>query len=198
MIQVVLYEPEIPPNTGNIGRLCVGFKVPLVLIEPLGFSLADKALKRAGLDYWDKLDYKVYPKLAAYFNAIGYISSDLSSSDLSSSDLSSSDLSSSNLSSSDLSSSNLSRLHAKHTTHNRVICLSKYGTRSLYEWQFSAGDTLLFGNEISGIPLKVTQKYSIERFKLPMAAAIRSYNLANAVAMALGEAYRQLKWPLIA
>jgi tRNA (cytidine/uridine-2'-O-)-methyltransferase len=53
MLQIVLVEPEIPPNTGNIGRLCLGAGAVLHLIEPLGFDLDDKALKRAGLDYWD-------------------------------------------------------------------------------------------------------------------------------------------------
>lgn len=49
---IVLYEPEIPPNTGNVARLCAGFDVALHLIEPLGFSIEDRYLKRAGLDYW--------------------------------------------------------------------------------------------------------------------------------------------------
>jgi tRNA (cytidine/uridine-2'-O-)-methyltransferase len=52
MLNVVLLEPEIPPNTGNIGRLCLATGAILHLIEPLGFSLDDKLLKRAGLDYW--------------------------------------------------------------------------------------------------------------------------------------------------
>ncbi len=60
-MQVVLFEPEIPPNTGNIARLCVATKTPLHLIEPLGFRLDDKYLKRAGLDYWKYLDLKVWP-----------------------------------------------------------------------------------------------------------------------------------------
>jgi tRNA (cytidine/uridine-2'-O-)-methyltransferase len=52
MIKIVLVEPEIPQNTGNIARLCAGTNSELILIEPLGFSLSDKYLKRAGLDYW--------------------------------------------------------------------------------------------------------------------------------------------------
>ncbi len=60
MFNIVLYEPEIPQNTGNIGRLCVGLEATLHLIEPLGFSLEDKYMKRAGLDYWKHLDLKVY------------------------------------------------------------------------------------------------------------------------------------------
>ncbi|MDE0151763.1 MAG: tRNA (cytidine(34)-2'-O)-methyltransferase [Bdellovibrionales bacterium] len=57
---VVLVHPEIPSNTGNIGRLCVNTNAHLHLIEPLGFDLSDKQLKRAGLDYWTHLQYTIY------------------------------------------------------------------------------------------------------------------------------------------
>ena len=60
MINIVLHEPEIPGNTGNIGRTCVATGVKLHLIEPLGFQIDEKHLKRAGMDYWDKLDVTVY------------------------------------------------------------------------------------------------------------------------------------------
>ena len=60
MINIVLYEPEMPANTGNIGRTCVATNTRLHLIEPLGFKLSQKEIKRSGLDYWDKLDVKVY------------------------------------------------------------------------------------------------------------------------------------------
>lgn len=60
MLNIVLLEPEIPANTGNIGRTCVAAGTRLHLIEPLGFSLSEKALKRAGMDYWKDLDVKTY------------------------------------------------------------------------------------------------------------------------------------------
>ena len=60
MLNIVLHEPEMPANTGNIGRTCVATGARLHLIEPLGFTINDKMLKRAGLDYWDKLDVTVY------------------------------------------------------------------------------------------------------------------------------------------
>ncbi len=59
-MNIVLFEPEMPLNTGNIGRTCVATGTRLHLIEPLGFKLNEKAIKRAGLDYWDKLDVTVY------------------------------------------------------------------------------------------------------------------------------------------
>ena len=60
MINIVLLEPEIPANTGNIGRTCVATGTRLHLIEPLGFSLSEKAIKRAGMDYWSELDVTTY------------------------------------------------------------------------------------------------------------------------------------------
>ena len=59
-LNIVLYEPEIPSNTGNIGRTCVATGTRLHLIEPLGFKLNEKAIKRAGMDYWKDLDVTTY------------------------------------------------------------------------------------------------------------------------------------------
>ena len=60
MIHIVLYEPEIPQNTGNIMRTCMAFNMKLHIIEPIGFSLDDQHLKRAHMDYINELDYKIY------------------------------------------------------------------------------------------------------------------------------------------
>jgi tRNA (cytidine/uridine-2'-O-)-methyltransferase len=64
VFHVVLVEPEIPPNTGNIGRLCLATDAHLHLVEPLGFSIGDRALKRAGLDYWKDVRVSVWGSLA--------------------------------------------------------------------------------------------------------------------------------------
>ncbi|BCD60544.1 MULTISPECIES: tRNA (cytidine(34)-2'-O)-methyltransferase [unclassified Nitratiruptor] len=63
MFNIVLVHPQIPPNTGNIGRLCVNTGSTLHLVKPLGFDISEKAVKRAGLDYWDKLELKVWDSL---------------------------------------------------------------------------------------------------------------------------------------
>jgi len=70
MLNVVLVHPEIPPNTGNIGRLCCAVGATLHLIRPLGFHIDDRSLKRAGLDYWDKLDLMVWDDLEAYLSSV--------------------------------------------------------------------------------------------------------------------------------
>ena len=67
-LNIVLYEPEIPANTGNIGRTCVATGTRLHLIEPLGFSLSEKALKRAGMDYWKDLDVTTYTDYADFLS----------------------------------------------------------------------------------------------------------------------------------
>jgi len=60
LFNVVLVEPEIPPNTGNVGRLCLATESTLHLVKPFGFSLDDRQLKRAGLDYWDDVDLRTW------------------------------------------------------------------------------------------------------------------------------------------
>ena len=66
-INIVLHQPEIPQNTGNIARTCAATGAALHLIRPLGFAIDDKKLKRAGLDYWDKLDITYYDDLDDFF-----------------------------------------------------------------------------------------------------------------------------------
>ena len=66
-MNIVLLEPELPSNTGNIGRTCTATATTLHLIEPLGFKLNEKAIKRSGLDYWDKLEVRVYSDIEDFY-----------------------------------------------------------------------------------------------------------------------------------
>ena len=70
-LKVVLVHPQIAPNTGNIGRLCVASGAELHLVRPLGFVLSDRNLKRSGLDYWPRLKLTVHDDEAAFFRAAG-------------------------------------------------------------------------------------------------------------------------------
>lgn len=63
---IVLFEPQIPPNTGNIGRLCIATKSKFHLIEPLGFDISEKAVRRAGLDYWKHIDLTIHASYSAF------------------------------------------------------------------------------------------------------------------------------------
>ena len=65
-MHIVLVEPEIPPNTGNVARLCAASRTTLHLIEPFGFKLDDKDLKRAGMDYWQQVEWRRWPNWAAF------------------------------------------------------------------------------------------------------------------------------------
>ena len=67
MFNIVLVEPEIPPNTGNAGRLCLAVDAHLHLVKPLGFDIDDRAVRRAGLDYWDKVKVTMWDSLDALF-----------------------------------------------------------------------------------------------------------------------------------
>jgi tRNA (cytidine/uridine-2'-O-)-methyltransferase len=69
-VQVALIQPQIPPNTGNIARLCAATDTPLHLIEPLGFSIDDAQVRRAGLDYWDRVDLWIHPDWFAFRDAM--------------------------------------------------------------------------------------------------------------------------------
>src|SRR3954451_16926631 len=69
MFNIILVEPEIPPNTGNVGRLCLATHSTLHLIEPLGFEINDRQLQRAGLDYWKEVDVRLWPSLGALQSA---------------------------------------------------------------------------------------------------------------------------------
>jgi tRNA (cytidine/uridine-2'-O-)-methyltransferase len=68
-LQIALIEPEIPPNTGNVARLCAATGCSLHLVEPLGFSIDDRELKRAGLDYWEHVRITLHPDLEAFLTA---------------------------------------------------------------------------------------------------------------------------------
>ena len=69
-MHIVLVEPEIPPNTGNVARLCAATRTSLHLIEPLGFRLDDAQLKRAGMDYWQQVDWRRWAFWAAFMDAL--------------------------------------------------------------------------------------------------------------------------------
>jgi tRNA (cytidine/uridine-2'-O-)-methyltransferase len=71
MIDIILHEPEIPMNTGNIARTCACTGARLHLIRPLGFDISDRAVKRAGLDYWQYVDVSVYDSLDDFFSRMG-------------------------------------------------------------------------------------------------------------------------------
>ena len=148
MIEVVLFEPEIPPNTGNIIRLCANTGAGLHLIEPLGFDLDDARLRRAGLDYAEWASVKVHSDLETCLRRL---------------------------------------------PNARVFAFTTKGSRPMQDCTFEQGDVLLFGPETRGLPADVRERVAPDRrIRIPMRADSRSMNLANCVAVAVYEAWRQL------
>lgn len=147
MINIVLFNPEIPPNTGNIIRLCSNIGASLHLIEPLGFTLEEKQLKRAGLDYHEYSQVSVYKNFQAFLDAC-------------------------------------------HPP--RIIAFSTKGKQRHSAFAFTEEDFLLFGPESRGLPAELLTSPQIHAvLRLPMMAYSRSLNLANTVAIAAFEAWRQ-------
>jgi len=149
MLNIVLVEPEIPNNTGNIGRLCVGTGSRLHLIHPFGFKITDTAVKRAGLDYWVHLDRTEYQ--------------------------------------------NVNEWIAQIPDKSRVFLFSSHAEKMYYENDFQDGDWLVFGKESIGLSAEVLEQFE-NHLTIPISPLVRSYNLANSVAFAIGEAKRQLSY----
>ena len=145
-MQIVLYEPEIPPNTGTIARLCAATTTPLNLIEPLGFSLEDRYLKRAGLDYWPYVDKQIWPNWSAFLTG---------------------------------------------RSSGRLVYTSARRGMSYHHFSFAPNDFIVLGPETRGLPAEILDQAS-EVVRLPIWGQVRSVNLANAAAVLLYEAYRQI------
>ena len=147
MFTIALYQPEIPPNTGNAMRLAANTGADLALIEPLGFELTNTRLRRAGLDYRDLATTTVHPSYEAFLATLG---------------------------------------------ERRLFAFSTRAQRRYDDVAFAASDVLLFGPESHGLPDDVLESIAPERrLRIPMQPHSRSINLANAVAIALYEAWRQ-------
>ena len=147
MFDIVLYEPEIPPNTGNIMRLCANAGARLHLIEPLGFRLTERQLRRAGLDYADKQRTTIHRDWAQCRHLLA---------------------------------------------DRRWFAVSTRGRTAHDVPAYRPGDVFVFGPETRGLPPAVMEELGFERtLRIPMVAASRSLNLANAVAVVIYEAWRQ-------
>lgn len=146
MFNIVLVEPEIPQNTGNIARTCAAAGCTLHLIRPLGFEVSDKYLKRAGLDYWQFVDIRYYDGIGQLFSAF---------------------------------------------PEGRFWFFSTKAARVHSDVRYREGDFLVFGKETKGLPEELLAARYESCVRLPMLGGIRSLNLANSVAVAVYEAWRQ-------
>ncbi len=146
MFNIVLVEPEIPQNTGNIVRTCAATGCRLHLVRPLGFAVSDKYLKRAGLDYWHFVDI-------SYYDGFDEV--------------------------------------VQKNAGAQFYYFSTKGAKTYSDVAYREGDFLVFGKETRGLPEELLAANYSHCVRLPMIGEIRSLNLANSVAVAVFEAWRQ-------
>jgi len=145
---IVLVEPQIPNNTGNIGRLCVATKSRLHVIAPMGFEITDARVKRAGLDYWKDLEICFHDSFRDWYATV--------------------------------------------EDKSRVFFFTARSTNSIYKKALQPGDYLVFGKEADGLDPAIISKFEDQLVTIPFPGKVRSFNLANAVAIAVSEGVRQL------
>ena len=157
ILHVVLYQPQIPQNTGNIARTCAAVGAELHLVEPLGFSVTESAVRRAGLDYWSEVRVHTHASLDPVLAAGGGAGAG--------------------------------------PDGGQLVLLSTHGGRRYTDLRYRRGAYLLFGNETAGLPAELRARYGGATARIPMRRGLRSLNLANAVAVVVYEALRQLAPP---
>ena len=169
MFHIVLLEPEIPANTGNIGRTCLCTNSHLHLIEPMGFILNDKNLKRAGMDYWQDLNVTVYDCWEDFVEqnkdkvafAAGEVPREA-----------------------------MDEVVGEPRKATLWMATTK-GQKTHDQADFKDGDYIMFGKESAGIPEEILMQNKEACIRIPMATDQRSLNLSNSVAVVLYEALRQ-------
>ena len=198
-MNIVLHEPEIPFNTGAIGRTCVATKSTLHLIKPYGFILNDKNIKKAGMDYWSLLKLREYISYEEFIKGVEEEKREMEKAPGEASPLHSDLSASENISSSNALSETMS---AKNMSGTK-IALPKvwYATTKAHkthtEISFSPNDYIVFGKESAGIPEEILVDNEEQCIRIPMLEEARSLNLSNSVAIILYEALRQQDFPFL-
>ncbi|MEM9414239.1 MAG: tRNA (cytidine(34)-2'-O)-methyltransferase [Planctomycetota bacterium] len=193
MLHVALYQPIIPQNVGNIARTCVGMDAHLHIIGPTIIDLSDKAVKRAGLDYWDDLTLTEHANPEAFFAwAEQQKGNPTTSRDREGADPGVEE----NESVGPLPDGRGS-LMARPTAPGAMYAVTKFATRRFDTPPYRDGDILLFGSEREGLPPDIHARFDDEhRIAIPIPGAVRSYNLGNSVAIVLAAAMSKAGlWP---
>jgi tRNA (cytidine/uridine-2'-O-)-methyltransferase len=160
---VVLVEPEIPPNTGNVARLCAATGSPLHLVGTLGFRVDEHAVRRAGLDYWHLVDVRRHATLSdaeANIRAEARAQAEPASA-------------------------------PPANPGVRSFLFTGHAERSYLDVKFEPGDVFVFGKESVGLPRELLAERREQTLAIPLLGPVRSHNLANSVAIVLYEALRQ-------
>ncbi len=182
MIHIVLHEPEIPFNTGAIGRSCVATASSLHLIGPYGFVLNDKYIKRAGMDYWDKLElyqYVDYEDFLAQHPEICFAGDEKTAEPDHEGDAADNPVGLMPT----CTETSRPRPHLWFATTKARQCYS--------DVSYGPDDYIMFGKESAGIPEEILVQHPEACVRIPMWGDIRSLNLSNSAAILLYEALRQ-------
>lgn len=171
MIQLVLLEPEIPFNTGAIGRTCVATNTPLHMIKPYGFILNDRNIKRAGMDYWPKLKLTEYMSYADFLQQHPEISFEAEEAQA--------------------AEDNVFGEKAGTADTPRLWYATTKAPRCYSDVHFGPNDFIMMGKESAGIPESILRAHPERCIRIPMWGDMRSLNLSNASAIVLYEALRQ-------
>ena len=165
-INIVMVEPEIPQNTGNIARTCAAIGAKLHLVEPLGFKVTDKYLIRAGLDYWDKLDIEMHNNLDEFLKKYGKEIKN-----------------------------NMQGTKQYKCSNNMFLASTKSQiTYSDVNYNQFEEVFILFGKETKGLPEDLIKENLQQAIRIPMRNGLRSLNLSNSVAIIAYEILRQNKF----
>ena len=191
-MHIVLHEPEIPGNTGNIGRSCAATNTSLHLIEPLGFDITEKELRRAGLDYWAQLDVHRYRDYEDFLLENFGGDPDIILRDSPASKAADSRES---LKEGLQDRENSGNAEASPIRPPRIWYATTKARRLYCEADFGPDDYIMFGKESAGIPEEILVDHEETCIRIPMGYNIRSLNLSNAVAIVLFEALRQTGFP---
>lgn len=163
---IVLYNPEIPQNSGNIARMCVANDLHLHFIEPLGFEINDKYLKRSAMDYWEDLKFTIHENWEEFLSKEGFPSLDNNNHEASK--------------------------QCKNIKGNSIYFLSSKVKKSFWDISYKTGDYLVFGSEGSGLPKTFNTIYAENFLTVPMSSGkARCLNLASTTQTVYYEAYRQ-------
>ncbi|MBR1857684.1 MAG: tRNA (cytidine(34)-2'-O)-methyltransferase [Oribacterium sp.] len=185
-MNIVLHEPEIPFNTGAIGRTCVATNTPLHLIRPYGFVLNDKYIKRAGMDYWEKLklsEYLDYEDFLEKHPEIRFADDFCSEKG---------NASGGRISCEEDNASCEYSSWSREVIETPKLWFATTKGRTVYsDAKIGPNDYIMFGKESAGIPEEILVKNPKACIRIPMWGEIRSLNLSNSAAILLYEAYRQ-------
>lgn len=167
MINVVLVNPEIPNNTGNIVRTCAATGAILHVVEPCGFSWEDKYLKRSGLDYWEIADVKRYPDMNAFLASNFGDKAAVRETD------------------------GLSVRATAEVADTQMFFASTKSAQNFTKVKYDEDCFVFFGRETKGLPEELLHENYERCVRIPMRAQARSLNLANSVAIIIYEYLRQ-------